>query len=310
MTTSPPKTITYSPGMRVSEPCIVSAMPSDAYHGDPCVGPSVSSTGLRTIWNSSPLHYWAFSPYNPDRIPPRQSEAFDLGRAAHHWLLGEADFAGHFVISPYEDFRSKEARAWRDAEQLAGRTVLKAEQMDAVRGMRDGLMRHPLVSAGILDGEIERSLFALDEKRGVWLRSRPDVVPNASGDYVDLKTTTTVDRDEIARSIATYGYTMQAGLLRRVCRMLGMPFTSFSFVFVEKTPPYCARVVVLKDHELDRGERQIEAALDLFAAGMTTGMWPGPGESDDAEWIESPAWAQTRADERLAYHAAQKEPAT
>lgn len=288
-------------GGKIDRLGIYSGVPLEIYHGDPCVSPSISSSGLRTIWSDSPAHYWAFSPYNPNRFTRPTSDAFDLGAAAHHWLLGEADFTKRFVIAPYDDFRSKKARQWRDAERSAGRTVLKAEQMEAVRGMRDGLLRNPLVREGILDGEVERSLFGLDGETGIWVRARPDVMPASSGDIVDLKTTVSVRHDDIANSIAEYGYHVQAGVLRMVCRMIRLPFTSFSFVFVEKTPPFCTRVVTLKDEEIDRGERIARASLRMFADCMRTGNWPGPGgDQEDAIFIETPSWHQQRTDARLA----------
>lgn len=288
-------------GALIKEPGVYVGVPIAHYHGSPTQGHSISSSGLRTIWAQSPAHYWAHSPYNPDREPDEPNEAFDLGKAAHHFLLGEADFAKHFVISPYDDFRTKEAREWRDGERDSGRTVITAKQMSQVLGMRSGLMRNPLVrEAGILDGEIERSLFWKDAETGIWLRSRPDVIPNDSGVYADLKTTTSVRRDDIAKSIGAYNYPMQASLLRMGCRALGLPFDAFSFVFVEKSAPYCARVVVLKDHELDRGERCVRAALTMFARGIYRGEWPGPdGEQDDADWVETSSWLQTATDARL-----------
>ena len=289
-------------GDQIDEPGIYRGVPIAIYHGSPCVGPSISSSGLRTIWSKSPAHYWCRSPLNPRCIVDDEpNEAFDIGRAAHHWLLGEPKFAESFVLSPYDDFRTKEAREWRDATRASGKTVLTVKQMDSIKGMRDGLMRHPLIrEAGILDGEIERSLFWKDAETGVWLRSRPDVIPTASGLFVDLKTTASVSREDIAKSIGNYGYAMQAALLRIGCRELGIPFETFSFVFVEKLPPHCVRVVVLKDHELDRGEKCVRAALRTFAECLQTGIWPGPdGDSDDAEWIESPGWMQTAIDNRL-----------
>lgn len=287
-------------GELITEPGVWRGIPIDRYHRDCTAAPSISSSGLRTIWAQSPLHFWTFSHLNPDRVEPQRSDAFDLGKAAHHWLLGEADFAKHFVLSPYDDFRTKEAREWRDAERAAGRVVLTTAQMEDIRGMRAGLLRNPLVQAGILDGEVERSLIWEDKETGVWLRSRPDVMPNNSGDHSDLKTTTSVWRHDLAKAIATWNYPMQAALLRMGCRALDLPFTSFAFVFVEKTAPWCCRVVQLKDEELARGEKQVRAAIRIFADCLFSGEWPGPdGDQTDAEWIEQPAWAQTQIDERL-----------
>ena len=53
-------------GEKVTEPGIYD-MPINWYHDDCCDGPSVSSSGLRTIELESPEHYWAHHPANPDR---------------------------------------------------------------------------------------------------------------------------------------------------------------------------------------------------------------------------------------------------
>src|SRR5262245_22938384 len=70
----------------------------DEYHGQPCVGPSISSGGLRTIFKQSPAHYWCYSSLNPDAEPKKESEGFVLGRAAHHLYLGEDYFSHLFIM--------------------------------------------------------------------------------------------------------------------------------------------------------------------------------------------------------------------
>ena len=52
------------PSGKVSVPGVY-ALSMAEYHGDLCVGPSISSSGLRTIWSRSPAHYFHASPYNP-----------------------------------------------------------------------------------------------------------------------------------------------------------------------------------------------------------------------------------------------------
>lgn len=72
------------------------------YHTQACCpGPSISSSGLRTIFSESPWHFWASSDLNPDRYPERDtSDALILGRAAHSLLLGDEVFDDHFIYVP------------------------------------------------------------------------------------------------------------------------------------------------------------------------------------------------------------------
>jgi hypothetical protein len=279
------------------------------YHGQPCEGPSVSSSGLRTIWSQSPAHYWIQSSLNPHRIEQGERPHFSLGRAAHHLIfLGRKGFDAEFVVRPdkWKDWRTNDAKEWKAEMLAAGLTIITDAELEAITGMARSLAEHPMVKAGILDGAVERSLIWKDAETGAWLKSRPDVIPSDSGDYADLKTTVSVATDALRRTIAEYAYPMQGALVGMASReVLKREMQTFTLVFVEKTPPYCARVVTLRPDDLERGERQVRAAAETFAECIASGQWPGPGGlQQDAEYLSPSEWAQRSIDERLELFAA------
>ncbi|MDB5584844.1 MAG: hypothetical protein JWR80_10020 [Bradyrhizobium sp.] len=286
----------------ITEPGIYSGVPMDVYHGaNLCDGPSVSSSGLRALSNKSPAHYWCESPYNPDRIEREETSSLTMGRAAHHLLLGEDDFNTLYIVRPdkWDSWRTNDAKAWKAAQEAEGRTVLLSTQLDVIRGMARSLAAHPLIDAGILNGAIEQTIVWRCKDTGVWLKARPDAIPNDAGDFADLKTTTSVQTADLARTIAEYGYHQQAALIAAGWHAIAKKdIESFSFVFIESKPPYCTRIVTLKDDDLARGERQNFVAIKTFAACMASGEWPGPGGAD-AEYLALPTWAQTRIDHQL-----------
>jgi hypothetical protein len=100
--------------------------PIDTYHSQCCVGPSISSSGLRTLFLKSPAHFWCESNLNPKREEQPTKEAFTLGRAAHHLLLGEDAFSTLFIVRPdrFDSWRTDASKAWRAEQEAAGRTVL------------------------------------------------------------------------------------------------------------------------------------------------------------------------------------------
>lgn len=289
-------------GRPVAASGLYAGMPLADYHrADIAVAPSVSSTGLRVIFHDSPAHYWASSPLNPERIDREDTSALTLGRAAHHLLLGEADFARHFAVRPerWDSWRSRDAQAWRAEQAAAGRTPLLPVHIAAITGMAKALAAHPLVRAGILSGGIEQSLFWSDPETGIWQKSRPDAMPGASGDFADLKTCVSVKTEALERTIAEYGYQMQAALLADgALAVTAAAMASFTLVFVEKTPPHCVRIVTLKDADLDRGRKQNRAALTLFARCLKENRWPGPGRHD-AEYLGIPSWHAKKIDDAL-----------
>jgi hypothetical protein len=286
----------------ISEPGIYSGVPMDAYHGaNLCDGPSVSSSGLRKLANQSPAHYFCESPYNPERIEQKETDSLTLGRAAHHLLLGEDDFNTLYIVRPekWDSWRTDAAKGWKQDQEAEGRTVLLPNQLDVIRGMARSLAAHPLIDAGILNGGIEQTIVWKCKDTGVWLKARPDAIPNDAGDFADLKTTTSVQTADLARTIAEYGYHQQAALIASGWHAItAKDVASFSFVFVESKPPYCTRIVTLRDDDLARGERQNFVAIKTFAKCMETGEWPGPGGAD-AEYLALPTWAQTRIDHQL-----------
>lgn len=283
----------------------VYALDMPTYHGDCCEAPSISSSGLRTIWTASPAHYFLTSPYNP--APPEQEDRphFSLGRAAHHLLfLGRKGFDAEFVTRPekWKDWRTAEARLWREDQLAAGMTIITDGELEQITGMARSLAAHPLVKAGILDGFVERSLIWKDAQKGVWLKSRPDCIPNDGLDVADLKTTTSVATDDLRRTLGAYGYNVQGALVGMAFRaVLQRQMQTFSLVFVETKPPHCVRVVTIKPDDLDRGERIIQAAVAQFAECVATGEWPGPGGTQqDAEYLDLPEYARRSVDDRLA----------
>lgn len=299
-------------GKRITKAGLYSGVPSSAYHGaDLCDGPSLSSSGLKTIFHKSPRHYWYASPYNPKRAEPDDSDALILGRAAHHALLGEAEFDKHYVVRPEKldgkawNSNSGACKDWLANASDLGLTVLTPAQRDAIIGMRDGLREHPMVDPNgpvrLLDGLVEHTLVWKDEETGLWLKSRPDVIPLASDDGADLKTTADISDDGVERMVGTYGVNQQGALVAEAwSQVFKRPLQGFSLVLVESKPPHCARVKTLKPHDLELGRMQNRMALRLAAKCFQTGVWPGPGGTQtDAEFVEIKSWQRGRIEARI-----------
>ncbi len=288
-------------GEPIDRPGIYARVPMEDYHsGRLCVGPSISSSGLRKIFTDSPLAYWIESPLNPNRIEPEEKEAYIVGRAAHHLFLGEADFGKHFITEPaeYPDAKTGELKKWNNnanfcrqwhehvaAEHL---TVLTAKQIEAIRGMagvlawQKGLedcgLVNSLIGRTALKGLVEHTVVAQDPETGIWLLSRPDAIPVDSTDANDFKTSASVDDRTLQKSLDVLRYDMQAELAARCLKAAaGVELTSFAFIFAQKKPPHAIRVVELNPANLGESAADNQVAIRTFARCLETGRWPGPG---------------------------------
>jgi hypothetical protein len=308
-------------GKPIKMPGIYRGIPLDAYHGNICVEPSISSSGLRRLYSplpwvkASPAHYWCHSIYNPDREEEaeEQRKSLILGRAAHHLLFGEKAFREVFSVRPATingvecNRKTTQGKLWHKQQAELHKTVITMDGLNTIKKMAASLAREPLIvdpggkRSGILNGYIEHSWF-FKHKTGVWVKIRPDATPNDSLDFVDLKTTKSVMWSDLQRSIRDYGYWMQAGLVAMAVQaLIGQPLSSFSFVFVETTAPYLVDIVTLKENEIKRGIDACELALSMFVKCWKENRWPGPrGDRADAEYIEMNDRDQERIDEAIA----------
>lgn len=300
-------------GEKISNPGIYD-MPLDEYHGQCCVGPSVSSSGLRKIFdpNSSPAHFWDTSSLNPDRAPEEDSPFMALGRAAHHSVLEEPDFDKLFAKRPdtYEDDKGNEkpwsgnankCKAWIEGVAKVGKTVLTSAQMEKVDGMKAAIAAHPH-ALDLLRGGVELSFIWQDEATGLWMKSRPDSVPAFSATGADLKCVSSVSDKFIANAMRDRGYVMQAAMVGEAFRvLLGIELETFSFVFVEQERPHCVRLESVHPLDYDRGWQANRAAARLIAKCIKEDRWPGPENRDgDGNFFSLSTFAREQMDRRLA----------
>lgn len=287
------------------------------YHGQPADAPSISNSGLKDLWRS-PAHFWGKSRINPanwvcedvdgvlTRKFLRESDRphFSLGRAAHHLIfLGRKGFDREFVVRPekWKDYRTDAAKDWRKLMIKAGLTIITVEELEQITGMAKSLAAHPLVKAGILDGAVERSLIFKSPETGLWLKSRPDNITLSDGDFSDLKTCVDVGADALQKTINSFGYHMQGGLVGMAAEVvLDVEMKSFTNVFVEKTHPFCVEAVTIEPEDIFRGRLQVEAMMRRFSTCLTNDNWPGPGgDQSDARMIGLRKYDRDRIDAQL-----------
>ncbi len=264
-------------------------IPIEDYIGDCCVGPSISSSGLRELLpesGSCPAKYWAYSPLNPNRFPDESTQALDFGRAAHALALGEPEFAKYFIVSPYDDFRKKEARGWRDEQQ---RTVIKADDFETVKAIAAIQKRSAQCMRAFEDGRAEQSLMWKDEETDIWLKARPDWLPNdpAKRFVAEYKTCLSIEPGRLSNDVFKYGYHIQAGMqLDGIRKVMGVEPLGIAHVCQEKDPPYLVELRMFTPEQLADGYELYRHALRTFAHCLKTGDWPQ--YTTEPTYFESP----------------------
>lgn len=195
-------------------------------------------------------------------LPGPSGKFIDLGELAHMFVLGGD--AEAFIVTPYSDFRSKEARDWK-AEQLeAGKTIVTKDQYDAIAKIVDNIENHPM-SQKLLKGENVRheiEMFATAE--GVRLRGKADAML-INGDAMiitDIKTTAQFDEWKY-RSMRRH-YDLQAAtysLIGAASQKISSALVNFYFCVVETVAPYRVQYHHASAEFLEHGETKLAKCL-------------------------------------------------
>jgi hypothetical protein len=248
---------------------------SDDYHADPCDTPSLSASIATILCTRSPAHARAAHPkLNPDRVREEKG-AFDIGTAAHAILLEGYDAV---EVVDADDWRTKAAKAARDAARAEGKIPLLAKVRDDVLAMvaavRAQLVDHLADPPLFSDGKPEQTLV-WEEPGGVTCRARLDWLRDDRATIDDLKTTSrSASPEAYSRALFNVGGDVQAAFYIRGVQELTGETPEFRWVVVETQPPFALSVIAPGPDVLTIGRKKVEYALDVWRRCFASGEWP------------------------------------
>lgn len=250
-------------------------MSEPEYLADP---DSISASGAKQLLKS-PAHYL---------LPPWYSDSADLGSAFHTETLGVGQ---EVVWVDAASWRGKEAQEVQATARAEGKAPVLLKEKATVEGMAASVRQHPTASR-LLDmaGDYELSAFWDDPEWGVQRRARFDKLTD-SGVNVDLKSTVSIDRNDIQRTVIKYGYDLSCAWYEDVAHGLDIDLRATALIFCEKTPPYRVRVVELDADFMARGRRLANRALEIYRDCKEADLWPNYDDQGFTT-IHPPAWAR------------------
>lgn len=252
-------------------------MPEDAYHADPVLTPSLSSGLARTLLTQSPLHAWTASRrLNPD-YESGDRDAFDIGKVVHRLVLGKGS---DFEVIRFDDWRTKEAKQQRDDARAAGRTPILAKNFDAAMEMAAKAHRM-FASLGVTFRSRRNEQVAVALIDDCWCRAMVDhPEDDPAAPLYDYKTTEDASPAAVIRSIANYGYDVQARHYQEVWHGATGQRRGFRFVFQEKRAPFSIQIVELLDARGNEADWVEDSAQKTATARMiwrrcvAANQWP------------------------------------
>lgn len=258
---------------------ILDGVPNAEYHAINAVNKSALDKIAK-----SPAHY-----LYSKKFPEPPTPAMQFGSALHDALLLPTEFSSRYAEAPSLDKRTKEGKALFEKFQTenAGKEIVRADDMEAIRGMVESVKAHKEAAAHLEAGQSELSCFWVEPTTELLCKCRPDLLLDG-GTVVDIKTTQDASLGAFQKTIANLRYHVQAAWYLDGIRNF-KAVDSFVFIAIEKEPPYACAVYMLDEAAIEAGRAAYRKDLATLYGCMKTEYWPGYPEEIQA--ISLPVWA-------------------
>ena len=222
-----------------------------------CTIPALNASTLKSPTPAHMLHNLT------EDEDEEEKQHFKIGRLVHLASL-EPDRFHESIAKIPEDAPKKPTKAQINAkkpsldtlqsiqfwthfnETNAGRTMLKADELDQVEQMRDALLAHHQIRELLqCPGHTEATIETWDEEMQVMRKARYDKLPGSGGDFLlDIKTSrSNLGAWEVKSEMRKLGYPLQAAWYLDTLNLAANDKRKrFYFAYVTNNPPYIARL--------------------------------------------------------------------
>lgn len=214
---------------------------------------------------------------------------YALGTALHAATEGSEAWQQTVAVSSFKDFRTKDARAWRDAAGEHGQVVLCGEEVETVGKCLTAIGGHEKARNLTVNAQSEVTWRFSHPRIPVPLQCRTDVYK--PGHPVDLKTTASLDAGDFInfeRSFWKLGYHRQAAWYKMVLERCGEKVEDFHFIAVETQEPFGVIVYRVSEDAMRIGDEENARDLADLVECYRTGVWPN--KPQEIQEISVPDW--------------------
>lgn len=193
-------------------------------------------------------------------FPKESTAAMGDGRLIHE-LLSErlGGEAAKFVVSPYDNFRTNEAKQWRDSipDDTA---IVNDEKIGHLNGIVDRVMNHPKIKP-FLEVPCQTELIVEKKVNVHNIKGILDVVSsdNEATNVIDWKFVSSLVFDSFDKKALYQHYDLQAATYDFLTNA-----TNIYFVAIENQAPYRIRLFHCDKSFLDSGADKFDKAFKII----------------------------------------------
>lgn len=237
----------------------------------------------------------------------KQTDDMRRGSLFDCLLTSPDDFQRLYIISPYDEFRTNESKAWRADQFELGLTVVKRSEFDDAVELV-GLVKSDPRFIEMTFGKPRWQVAMRADIEGRPFKGLVDLVPDADessyGDaLVDFKRCGTMeDLRTILKTCRKFAYGVQGGLYRGLWKLAGGEYRKRFVLFIVPMdldkPDAEIAVIELGQNLLNNGAQEAMRINRRLIDCETTEVWPGKYdgviEVDQAD--ETWDWSRVESD--------------
>ena len=145
----------------------------------------------------------------------KTTDAMTWGSLVDCLITAPDDFAAQFAVSPFDSFRTKDAKEWKAEKNESGVAIVTEDLITKAKQATQHLTETHEVAAEIINNSAKQVVMLNKiqtpfSDKPINLKALADFVPNNKPYLADLKTTNDFTPNGFAKTIAKYGYHVQA----------------------------------------------------------------------------------------------------
>lgn len=198
-----------------------------------------------------------------------------LGRLAHTLILEPHKLDSHYIASKYAEYRTNEAKAWRDSQQEKGLTIYTENDLATAKACAKSAINNGNFADLLerLDTSVEGETEWIDEDSGLACHGRYDLV--ADGEIWDVKLTKAIEPESFFKEVIKYQYHVKMAWYMDGLNAQGYCVDTAGLMAIRNTAPHISVGYCLPASLLEEGRRVYKQLLKKLAECIEMDYWPG-----------------------------------